>query len=91
MLKNLTIGITLGIFALYLLLVLSLFAFIDPQKLVQTIASERVWFSMTLSLKAAVIATSLSMLLAIPAAYALSRYEFPGKRIVDVLLELPLS
>lgn len=90
MLKKLTIGITLGIFIFYLLLVLSLFAFINPLKLVQAFASERVWFSVTLSLKAAVIATFLSVILAVPSAYALSRYEFPGKRIIDVLLEVPL-
>ncbi|HOT27960.1 MAG TPA: ABC transporter permease [Candidatus Ozemobacteraceae bacterium] len=90
MLKKLTIGIAFGIFALYLVLVLSLFAFIDPLRLARALASERVWFSMMLSLKAAVIATLLSMVLAVPSAYALSRYDFAGKRTVDLLLELPL-
>jgi molybdate transport system permease protein len=30
------------------------------------------------------------MLIALPAAFALSRYDFPGKRAVDTMLELPM-
>ncbi|MCJ7600906.1 MAG: ABC transporter permease subunit [Desulfobulbaceae bacterium] len=47
-------------------------------------------FSIRLSLFAATIATLFSLTLAVPAAYALSRFEFKGKRIIDTFLELPM-
>ncbi|MBF0407517.1 MAG: ABC transporter permease [Candidatus Riflebacteria bacterium] len=90
MLKTLTISASLIVFAIYLVLVISLFGFINPEKFVQTLTSERVIFSIILSLKAAIISTLLSIALAVPSGYSLSRYEFPGKRIVDTLLEIPL-
>jgi len=54
------------------------------------ISSERVWYSIKLSFFTAAAAAFLSVVVAIPAAYALSRYEFRGKAFVDALLELPL-
>jgi molybdate transport system permease protein len=38
-----------------------------------------------------VFATSLAILIAIPAGYLLSRYDFKGKAIVDVILDLPIT
>lgn len=43
------------------------------------------WKSLNLTLLITVITTVLSALLGIPAAYALSRYPIPGKRIIEVL------
>ncbi|MFZ2959733.1 MAG: ABC transporter permease [Candidatus Ozemobacteraceae bacterium] len=90
MFQRLTIAIALSLFGLYVLLVVSLFGFIDPARFIGIMASERVLFSVRLSVMAAGLATILSMVFAIPAGYALSRYEFPGKRLVDVILEVPL-
>ncbi len=45
---------------------------------------------MRLSLWTATSAALLALLLGAPAAYALSRYRFPGREIADTLLELPI-
>jgi molybdate transport system permease protein len=43
-----------------------------------------------LSLVAATLAACLALALAIPAAYALSRYRFCGRELVDTVLEFPI-
>src|SRR3972149_1723166 len=77
-------------FLLYAGLIISLFYFFRRDVFVGTILSERVLFSIRLSLMAATIATFLSVCIAIPSAYALSRYKFMGKAIIDTILELPM-
>jgi molybdate transport system permease protein len=54
------------------------------------LSSKRVLFSIQLSLVAATAATGLALILAVPAAYALSRYRFRGHRAVDAILEFPI-
>jgi molybdate transport system permease protein len=46
--------------------------------------------AVALSLGTATLATCLALLLAVPAAYGLARYRFPGAGVVDVLLDLPM-
>lgn len=46
--------------------------------------------AVALSLGTATLATCLALLLAVPAAYGLARYRFPGAAVVDVLLDLPM-
>jgi len=57
---------------------------------VEIIISERTLFSIKISLIAATIATLLSLFLALPSAYALSRFDFRGKHVIDTILELPM-
>lgn len=45
---------------------------------------------MKLSFVTAIISTFFSIFIAVPSAYALARYRFPGIRFVDLILELPL-
>jgi molybdate transport system permease protein len=48
------------------------------------------WVAIGLSLRIALLATLASLPLAILAAYALARWHFPGKILLDGLLHLPL-
>lgn len=80
----------LMVLALYAGLIVSLFWFLDGAILRETLLSERTVFSIRLSLMAATIATLLALILAIPAAYALSRHEFPGKEATETVLEFPI-
>lgn len=43
-----------------------------------------------LSLLCAILAAGLALLVAVPAAYALARYRFPGHTVVDALLDVPV-
>lgn len=88
--KRLTIASSLLIFLLYAVLILSLFYFFKGPLFVETLFSERTLFSIKLSLLSATLATSLSLFLAIPSAYALSRYNFKGKNWIDTILEFPM-
>ena len=48
------------------------------------------WIAVRLSLKVATVAALTSLPLAIVAAYALARWRFPGRAILDGFLHLPL-
>jgi molybdate transport system permease protein len=80
----------LTVLSLYAGLIGSLAWFLDGATLWQTLLSERTLFSVRLSLLSATVATALAMLLAIPAAYALSRHRFPGREAAETVLEFPL-
>jgi len=88
--KRLTITFSFLLFLLYAGLILSLFYFFKGPLFVETLFSERTLFSIKLSLLAATLATSLSLFLAIPSAYALSRYNFKSKNLIDTILEFPM-
>jgi putative spermidine/putrescine transport system permease protein len=42
------------------------------------------------SLMVAAAATSLSVMIGLPAAYAIARYDFPGRRAIEALILMPL-
>jgi molybdate transport system permease protein len=88
--RHFSIGSALFILLLYGGLIASLLYYFDPAQFISAITSQRALAAIGLSLVAATIATTLSVLIAIPAAYALSRYSFRGKELVDTLLELPI-
>ncbi len=67
-----------------------MFSFVKPGNFIDILISKRVLFSLKLSFITAMISTALSITIAIPTAYALSRYKFPGCQFVDLILELPL-
>jgi len=48
------------------------------------------WFPFWLSLKVAVIATTISLVVGLALAYALARYRFRGREFVDSLITLPI-
>ncbi|MFQ6071829.1 MAG: ABC transporter permease [Methanosarcinales archaeon] len=57
---------------------------------ISTLLSKEILFAIKLSLITATIATILSVIIGVPAAYAISHAEFPGKDIVDTILDLPI-
>ena len=88
--KRFSISFSFTIFFLYAGLILSLFYFYNGSLFLETLSSPRTLFSIQLSLFTASVTTLISILFAIPAAYALSRFRFIGREIVDTILELPL-
>mgnify|MGYP005861240789 CR=1 FL=1 len=89
-LRQTCIGAAVAVLLLYGGLIVSLGWFLDGATLQETLFSPRVLFSIRLSLLAATVATSLALLLAVPAAYALSRFEFIGKEAAETVLEFPI-
>lgn len=84
------IGAAVCIFIFYFGLILSLFYFVGGKGFWEALSHPNTLFSIRLSLIAATLATLLAVLIGLPSAYALSRFEFVGKGILDTFLEIPL-
>lgn len=88
--KKSTIIAALTLFSFYALLILSLLTFFERRSFGDVILSADILFSIRLSLVAATMAMVLAVIVALPSAYALSRLNFPGKKVIDTFLELPM-
>jgi molybdate transport system permease protein len=51
---------------------------------------EAAWVALALSLKVALWATAIDLLLGVAVGYALARHRFPGRELLDSLLLLPM-
>jgi molybdate transport system permease protein len=89
-LRRVSIAAALGVLLLYGGLILSLGWFLRGDALRETLLSERTLFSVKLSLFTATLSACLALVMAIPAAYALSRYRFRGRELVETILEFPI-
>jgi sulfate transport system permease protein len=56
-----------------------------------TITDPRVVASYRLSVGASLIAASVNAIFGLLVAWVLARYEFPGKRVIDALIDLPFA
>src|SRR5512136_644992 len=88
--RSTMIGAVICIFVFYLGLILSLFYFVGGKGFWEAVVNPYTLFSIRLSLIAATVATFFAVIIGLPSAYALSRFEFAGKRIVDTFLEIPM-
>ena len=57
----------------------------------EILTSERILKSLKLSFSAALIAATVNVIFGLLLAWCLVRYSFPGKRIVDALVDLPFA
>ena len=57
----------------------------------ETVTGARALASYRLSIGASLVAAAINSVLGLFAAWVLVRYEFPGKRIVDALVDLPFA
>ncbi len=93
--RNLTLGFTLAYLGLIVLLPLSA-AFLNTAALSgeafwKIVASPRVLASLRLSFGGALLAAGVNMVFGGIVAWVLARYRFPGKRLVDALVDLPFA
>ena len=71
-------------------IVVSMLTYTDWNTFISALLSEEILFAIRLSVTTATVATVISMIIAVPVAYAISQTEFPGKNIVDSMLDLPI-
>jgi len=62
-----------------------------PEALIASLLSSEIHFAITLSLLTSLVSTFLCIIIGVPAAYALARYSFKGKNVVNALLDMPLA
>jgi molybdate transport system permease protein len=74
----------------FLGIVVSMLTYTDWDTFITALFSSEILFAIRLSLTTATIAAVISILIAVPVAYTISRNRFPGKDIVDSLLDLPI-
>jgi sulfate/thiosulfate transport system permease protein len=92
---GLSLGFTLAYLSLIVLIPLSA-VFIKSlgigwDGLWEILSSERILKSLQLSFSAALIAALINVVFGLLLAWCLVRYTFPGKRIVDALIDLPFA
>jgi len=78
----------------YVALILALLAadlsFTTPQHLWRALGRPEIRYAIRLSLLSCTLTTLLSLWIAVPTGYLMSRYRFPGKRFLDAVLDIPI-
>lgn len=92
---GLSLGITLMMLSLIILLpLLSVLVFslkLSPEEFFRLITKENVIHAFLTSITSALIAAFVNCFFGMILAWVLVRYDFPGKRIMDGLIELPFA
>ncbi len=74
----------------FLILISSQAAFFSLSDFLEQLGQQDIRSAISLSLVAATASTIIAVILAIPTAYALARIDFPGKRLLDTFIDLPM-
>ena len=92
---GLSLGITVAILSFIVIIPLcSLVVFsahLSPAEFIQTVTSPRVLASYKVSFLTALTASLINAVMGLIVAWVLVRYEFPGKRILDGMSEVPFA
>ena len=65
-------------------------AYVDSDSMLSALQSKEIQYSIGLSLLSCSLSTLLSLWVAIPLGYLTSRFDFPGKRLLDTVLDIPI-
>ncbi len=88
---SLTVASTLLCASLFAgILIFSVFSYIKWEGFYSLLLSKEILFALKLSFITATIASLLATAAAIPSAMALSRMDFPGKNMIETLLDIPI-
>ena len=92
---GLTLGYTLTYLSLIVLLPLSMLVFraaaMPLEKLWETVTDPRVLAAYRLTFGAALVAAVINAVMGFIVAWSLVRYRFPGRKIIDALVDLPFA
>ena len=85
------LGILGGSYAIIILaMILADLAYVDKESMLAALRSPEIHYSIVLSLLSCTLSTILSLWVAIPLGYLTSRFDFPGKRFLDTVLDIPI-
>jgi molybdate transport system permease protein len=78
----------------YVLLIVAMLAadlaYTSPAHLLGALKSREIRYAVWLSLISCTLTTILSLWVAVPLGYLLSRFDFAGKKLIDALLDIPI-
>lgn len=78
----------------YILLILAMLladiSYTTPHHMLRALSSPEIRYSVKLSLISCTLTTLLSLWVAVPTGYLMSRHQFPGRRLMDAILDIPI-
>jgi len=89
--KMATIAVALLIAVFIVMVLVGVVTHSPMSVLIESLFSEEIQFAVRLSIITSVISTLLCILVAVPVAYALARYTFPGKTVMNMLMDIPMA
>lgn len=88
------IAVVWSLSSLYVVLIVvmlgAMATFTTPASLWERLGSPEIQYSIKLSLVSCTLTTILSLWVAVPTGYLMSRFRFPCKRLVDAVLDIPI-
>jgi len=88
--RAVTVGALVLLTLFFTGIVVSLITYTHWGSIWSALSSREILFAIGLSLATATISTIISLVVAVPVAYAISKNEFRGKIFIDTLLDLPI-
>jgi sulfate/thiosulfate transport system permease protein len=92
---GISLGFTLAYLSLIILIPLSAVfiktAGMEPERFWQVVTSPRVMASYRLSFGMSLLAAAINMVFGLLLAWAIVRYSFPGRKLIDALVDLPFA
>lgn len=85
-----TIGVAALLSLFFLVLIVSMIAELWRESFARTPEARTILFAIRLSILTATVSSILALSVSLPVAYLLSREVFPGKDLLDTLLDLPI-
>lgn len=85
----LALGLLLAAFIIAVLVSIVTHTSLDA--MLESLVSGEIWFAIRLSLVTSIISTLICLMIALPTSYALTRYDFRGKNLLNTVLDVPLA
>ncbi len=89
--RRISLACTAVLFCLISGMLLCLLLYSPLPVLLTSLANPEIHFAIVLSVVTGIISTFICVVIAVPVAYALARYEFFGKRAATLVLTIPLT
>ena len=90
-LKNGTILLCLLLTFFIAVLIIGIVTHTTVDAFLDSIRTSEIQFAIELSIFTSAVSTLLCILISVPASYAIARYDFPGKNVVNTILDIPLA
>jgi len=65
-------------------------AIVRENPISRALADPKIQYSVKMSLVSCTLAATISLFVAVPIGYLLARHQFPGKRLLDAILDIPI-
>lgn len=85
------LAVAFGLIAYMVVVIVGLVLYPPLPALIESLTSPEILFAIRLSLITSAISTALCVIAAVPVAYSLARFSFPGRKIANTIFDIPLA